>query len=790
MIDTPQPLFAGKGLSMIRHRFLIISLLSLSLIAQELSWTRVLSAEFFYTFAFLVLSLAMLGLGIGGLLVRLCSSLDRPERLWVYLSLTAVASMAGPPAVFALGLKFSALFAGWEMIGKLVIAIVLLSSSFLFGGIALAILFKHNHQDMPRLYMADLLGAGGGVVVALFMMNQIGTPQAVFLLVIPTLTAALLAARGAWRITAVLLATGAIALSVRGDQVLELSRPEPAPVIYKHWDATAKIKVYGFSEDYRGLNIDNIANSPVYRFDGVWDRPDSLRYEFGIDVSWLIGQFDSCTFLSLGAGGGSDVLQALQAGATEIHAVEVIPHVNRMMLEDDLSGYFQPATGNDAADSDSATNDNPAPTSAMSLAEFSGYIYRDPRVVVATEDARAYVRRYPGKFDVIYSLSSNTWAALASGSFALAENYLFTTEAFRDYWYALSDSGFLTMEHQFYMPRMVSEVVDALAAAGVDSPRDHFAVYNLPAMRRNLLLLSKRPLTDSIRYYAFGALTPDRHEALHLLYPAADSLSENLINRVVRDGWRAHALDADIDLSPATDNRPYIAQMGLWRNFDSAALDKVLPYEFFGFPLSTLIIVVILATVIVLVIPLNLLPYALSARKLRAAPWLYFFAIGAAFMAIEIVLIQKYTLFVGPSVYSIAVILLSLLLGSGIGSRFADRVPDALPFLGIAAWLFLDVLLFEWISSALAGTPMSLRMSVTAGMVLPLGFLMGMPFPKGTLRVKDLIDWGFAVNGAASVVGSTVILLVAFNYGFTVSLLLAGSVYLVAFGLFSLKRAW
>ena len=118
------------------------------------------------------------------------------------------------------------------------------------------------------------------------------------------------------------------------------------------------------------------------------------------------------TFLSLGAGGGQDVYQALQDGAKEIHAVEVISHLNELMQDGEL-------------------------------AEFSGYIYKAPRVVVISEDARAYVRRFTNKFDLIYSFSSNSFAALASGAFALAENYLYTTEAFIDYWNALSENGYM-----------------------------------------------------------------------------------------------------------------------------------------------------------------------------------------------------------------------------------------------------------------------------------------------------------------------------------------------------------
>ncbi|PKK83766.1 MAG: hypothetical protein CVT49_07035 [candidate division Zixibacteria bacterium HGW-Zixibacteria-1] len=452
-------------------------------------------------------------------------------------------------------------------------------------------------------------------------------------------------------------------------------------------------------------------------------------------------------------------MQALQHGATEVHAVEVNPHINQMML-------------------------------AGELAEYSGHIYDDPRVTVATEDARAYVQRFENKFDVIYSLSSNTWAALASGAFALAENYLFTTEAFEDYWKSLSDSGFMMMEHQFYMPRLVSELKNALKKQGVEDVTAHFAVYDLPQMRRNMILLSKQPLTDDIRNNAFGELTPEVYEYIHLLYPAPDSTKDNLINRIVLNGWENETDSAVIDISPSTDNQPFVAQMGLWKNFTSENLEKVLPYEFLGFPLSKIIIGIILLVVIAIIIPLNLIPYLKAGSKLRIAPWLYFFLIGMAFMAVEIILIQKYTLFIGPSVYSIIAILLTLLVCSGIGSRFADKVSNLVPFAGIIIWILLDIFLFRNLTYQLGHLTIVPRIITAMLLICPLGFFMGMPFPKGTLRVKELIDWGFAVNGAGSVLGSTLIVLAAFAYGFNAALLLGAVLYLMAFLLVSMKSAW
>ncbi len=742
-----------------RRGLVIVGLLSVSLISLELTWTRIFSAEYHYTFAFLILSLAVLGLGLGALAVRLCSRLDRDRSFIWLLALTAAAMLAGPPLVFRLGLDFGKLFHSPAMLARLLLAIVILGSSYLCGGAALALILRRNHQDVPRLYMADMAGAGVGIALIIPLMNQLGTPVAAFLCALPVLIATALAARGRWLVIPAVLGVALVLLGSRAEGLLEAPRAEPSPVIYKHWDAVAKLKVYEREPGLRGLNIDNAANSPVIEFDGNWDRPDSLRFQFGIDVENLIRRFDRCTFLSLGAGGGGDVLQALQAGATEIHAVEVVPHVNWLMTRGEL-------------------------------AEYSGRIYHDPRVIVATEDARAYVRRHPQTFDVIYSLSSNTFAALASGSFALAENYLFTTEAFRDYWNALTPHGFLSMEHQFYMPRLVSEVRDALVRLGVPDPESHFAVYKLPAMRRSLLLLSKDPLNDEIRQTAYGTGALQQPEYLQLVYPAAPGRAGNHYERIVTRGWRAAQDSLPIDLSPATDNRPYVAQLGLWRNLHLKKLPESGLAEFTGFPMAKLLIVVILGIALLLFVPLSFLPYFTGRERLRPVPWLYFFAIGVAFMAIEVILIQKYTLFIGPSVHSVITVLLTLLLFSGLGSRASRSVDDRVPFLGIALWLALQILVFGRLTSAWGGLTMVPRILISAILIAPLGFFMGMPFPKAGLRVGPLIDWGFAVNGAASVVGSTGILLVAFSLGFRAALALAGLVYLAALALLRREEAW
>ena len=761
-----------------RFARLVVALLSVTLLALELTWTRLFSAEFFYTYAFLALSLAVLGMGLGALAVRLFPRLGAERLLGPGLLATGLMALVGPPLVFRLGLDFTRLFGSPAMVGRFMVMLLCLGAPFFFGGMALVGIFKRGRDDLPQLYAADLLGAGLGVVFALLLMNGIGTPRAAVWLALPVLAAAVLTGRRAWRLLPLAVLAGMVLLTPRARTLLTSPREERAPVVYEHWDALAKVKQYSYG-DHRGLNIDNVANSPVLPFDGDWDK---LRAElepdgWDIDIGYLVDQFENCRFLVLGAGGGSDVLQALEQGAAEVHAVEVNPHINRMMLEGDPGGYIV---------RDSSTVDSTG--AIITCARLSGHLYRDPRVRVVSEDARTYVRRHPDSFDVIFSISSNTWAALGSGSFAFAESYLFTTEAFQDYWRALGPGGFLSMEHQVYMPRLVAEVIDALTAVGVPNPRDHFAVYDLPKLRRNVLLLSKRPLTDEIRSHAYRAMADGRTDFMRPLFPAPDSLRDRLVNRIATRGWRAAEDSAKINVSPACDNRPFIAQLGRWRNLEPGKFAKLTNYaEFQGFPVSKLILVVLLGVVLVLAVPVLCVPY-LTQPRLPVTAWLYFFALGIAFMAVEVILIQKYTLFLGASAYSTPTILLVLLVAAGLGSRWAPRFRPRMVFAWIALWLVLEAVALRGLTNALAGLPLAARTLITAVLVFPLGFFMGMPFPKGAARVGELVDWGFAVNGVGSVLGGTVVLLLALTWGFTASLLVMAAVYALAGLLFA--RAW
>jgi hypothetical protein len=188
--------------------------------------------------------------------------------------------------------------------------------------------------------------------------------------------------------------------------------------------------------------------------------------------------------------------------------------------------------------------------------------------------------------------------------------------------------------------------------------------------------------------------------------------------------------------------------------------------------------------------PLNLLPYFFKGEKLKKIPWLYFFTIGMAFMGLEIILIQKYTLLIGPSVYSIITILFTLLISSGIGSRFSAKIDENLIFSFIIFWILLDIFLFTNMIYWFGNLQLWPRIILVIIFIAPLGFFMGMPFPKAALRVGSLIDWGFAVNGTASVFGSTLAVFIAFTLGFSFMMVVCLLLYLMAYFMFVFKIAW
>lgn len=727
-------------MSPLRRDQVAIGLVAAMLVALEIVWTRIFSAEFFYSFAFLVVSLAVFGLGLGALSLRFWPAwITSPQIAALLASGTAA---IGPAAVTRLPIEFGALGRSGGDLALLAAGVGLLLLPYLAGGACCAALLRRHRANAAQLYAADLVGAAGGGAAAIAAMNVFGVPTAAVLCCIP----GALAGWGPGRyqrtgVLALLAALGGAALAA--DAALVPKAPTKAPVIAERWDALGRIQVFAHSAAVRGIDIDGAANMLLHRVRGDWrEGLPATAPEFALDLRPLVRALAPERVLVVGAGGGSEVMQAKWGGAQHVDAVEVNAGLNKMLTRGAQAAFF-------------------------------GHLYESAGVEVHSADARVYARQHPAAFDLIISRSSNTFAALSSGAFALAENYLFTVEAFADFYRALTADGVLLIEHQVYVPRLTSAALAALRALGL-AAESHLAVYDLPTQRRQVLVLGRQPLASSLVHATLPALFAAADPASRILHPTL--ATDHLISRIVADGWEAHWATAPIDISPTTDDRPFVAQMGRWDRWDAGSR----AFEFAGFPLARLLVSAVLIVVVAVGVPLLLLPRWRGQTGLAGAAWLYFAAIGMGYMLIEVVWIQQYSLLLGHSAYTFPIVLLALLLSSGAGSFCSQRGEPWWPFVFVAAWTAAHLVLFPHVVSLCGRLDWGVRVVISCALIAPPGFFMGMPFPRAVRAVGECIDWGFAVNGVASVFGAALAVFIALHWGFAAALGAAICCYLGA----------
>jgi hypothetical protein len=165
---------------------------------------------------------------------------------------------------------------------------------------------------------------------------------------------------------------------------------------------------------------------------------------------------------------------------------------------------------------------------------------------------------------------------------------------------------------------------------------------------------------------------------------------------------------------------------------------------------------------------------------------LYFGLIGLAFLLVEIPLLQRFILFLGSPAYAMAGILFTLLLFSGLGSRVSQQAPLQICLLGLALLLLCLPWMLPPVFDRALGWALHYRLALTAMLLAPVGFLMGIPFPGGISRLIErrgrasLVPWAWATNGATSVIASVLAALLALSFGFGWVLRLGALLYFCA----------
>lgn len=736
-----------------RH-LLAIALASFAVLFFQIAVTRVLSVVLWYHWAFLTISLAMLGLGVPGVWFALRSPSPR------LLPWSLVAGGLALPAAVAAALTIANRFGGWSVVA---IMGCLLVPLLLLGTAVCLLLLAARGAAVARLYGADLVGAAVAAAAVVPILFVLPTPLAIAWLGLLPIAAARLTGLN-WPAT--VLAAAAIAgtawlgtpFEVRWTKIYDES---VLPKIHERWTPTARLTFFD-AQAAAGTQRPSFGwgkgrNAPDVAVEEYWMEQDGSAgtpiTRFSGDTSAMRG-FDQLLFdvtsvgyqlrtprrvAVIGGGGGRDILTALRSGATDIDAVELNPGV-----VDAVSHRF---------------------------ADFSGDIYHARGVTPHVSEGRSFLTRSRGGYDLIQISLIDSWAATAAGAFALSENNLYTVEAYRLYLQRLSPDGLVATSRWRAGPmgleasRLLVMCQQALRENGAARPEQHLAV--IAGDHVSTVLTSAHPFTGD----EIAALrTVCAQRGFDLLYPAppaADNPADPAT--LLRDGPTALTARGLV-MTPPTDDAPFF--------FQTLPVFGRIDLEFarqFGVNSEAVAALQLLMVVLsLLTLLLFFVPFVFARRLPRPAGFwrgtAYFAAIGFAFMLVEVPWLQRFVLYLGHPSLAAAVVIGGLLLGAGIGSLCSGRtgLPRAQ-----RAWFVVPIALalanagMAPLFVATLGAAEPVRIGVALLLLVPTGFLLGHYFPLGMLRFGDQAKaWFWATNGACSVLAGVASLALAMTFGF------------------------
>jgi len=769
---------------------LAIFLCSLASLAYEVALTRIFSISLWYHFAFMIISIAMLGFAASGAALALVPRLKSVARISGYSLMLGISL----PLSYLLvnQIPFDPARLAWDRVQILYIGgyYLILAVPFFCTGLVIATAFTIQSSRSGLLYGADLLGAGLGSLGVLLLLGVMAPERGVFILALPPLAAAWLSGSTRLRVATLLCACLTLLLFVRPPEIAELRispykglssalRFPGATPLRSYYSPFARVDTFtspavrfapGLSLGYlealpqqTGLSVDGGEISAItdarsgkeLRF--LEQLPSALPYVIGTRQRVLI----------LDPRGGLQVLVASRLGAGEIVKVETNPELVRVIRGD--------------------------------WREFAGPIYDQ---LTFTGLGRSWLKGRQERFDII---DVSLMGTEASASFGIAEDYRFTVEAFREYLGSLSGNGLLSVNLYIIPPprielRILATMIAAMEEEGINEPSRHVAA--IRSWGTLCLLVKKAPLTaadiEAIRSFAAerwfdlvyypGICEAEANQYVKLPTDVYFRAFAALLARERRDRFMA---DYIFDIAPVRDDRPffhYFLKLGRSGDVYRAMGEK---WQFFleeGYIVPAVLAQVALLSLVLLLLPLSAIK-SIPGEAVRGRGLLPYFALlGCGFMFVETALVQKIILTLENPAYALATVLASLLVSSGGGSlmshRFA-RLRNPATAAMIALLVVIYTLFLPAVSVSLAPLAQPLKIGLVFLLFIPLGLLLGIPFPTG-LRILGnanplLIPWAWVINGCFSVLAPILAIMLATATGFTTVLVLGAAAYFLAF---------
>ncbi len=775
--------------------YLGLALLSAATLAFEISLTRLFSVTQWYHFAFLAVSVALLGYGASGTALSLVPRWANPPTAHrtSLLAILFAASVVG--AYLTLNfLPFDSYRIAWERIQVLYLVLYYLALTvpFFCAGLVTGLLLAAYPALASRLYAANLLGSALGGLLPLLILPLTGEGTVLVIGAIGLVAALIFLypqpSSILHRLTLLGLAGLLLILALFPPDLFQLRlspykglsqvlRFPDAEIVTQQWNAFSR--------------VDLVSSSAIRSAPGLsLSYPGELPQQDGV----FVDGDDLSAVVDTAAPGNVEILRSFTGYLPVALPYQMRPGGRALLLEPKGGLDIWVALGQGAS-AVTAVERN------LLLAQTSGDVYSQDRVQLVLEEGRSYAHRSVETFDLVHLVLNDSYRPVTSGAYSLGERYDLTVEAFQDYLARLEPGGLLLVERWLQLPpsellRAGATAVEALRQAGVEDPAAQLAV--LRSWQVGLILVKNGTFTpdDLAAIRAFS-----RQQGLDLV--ALPGLTEAEINqRNVLDEpvyFRAFSqLLADpevvyaeqpFDVHPTTDDRPFFFHFFKWAQTRAILQQLGKTWQPWGgsgfFVLVALLAVALVASAVLILLPLALAPTGRtqpgSKKAPRARMFFYFGLLGLGFLFVEIPLMQRFILFLGQPIFAFTAVLSSLLLFSGLGSLASPRIPShrMLPLLVIAILLYpLGLtLLFE----ALLGAPMALRLIATGLCLAPLGFLMGIPFPGGLdwlrRQAPGLIPWAWAINGSTSVLASILAAMIALSAGFSWVLVAAALAY-------------
>jgi len=754
-------------------------LISATVICFEIISTRISSVIFVNNYAFIILSLAILGLGMGGVF-----SYYRFSSSQISQVVRTIAQFIFITGIFLLVFIISVV--GFSITNPF-IYFLLLFLPFFFAGVVYALIFKIFADVSFKLYASDLIGAAVGSGLALLIFNIFNAPNAVlFLSLIMFLSAAILFREYFKKKMAIgvytLILLGMIILGCFGhkeflgevpigkfaEKDFHYVYPNLTPFDYKIVDS--RWSLYGRSDlvEYRQqdmvkqLFIDGAAGSPMYRFNGNPQNPDALLLNLLVTqtttIPFMFFQgYERDNMLIIGPGGGKEVLIGLLSGIGQITGVEVNPDFVDIVKDQSF---------------------------------FNGGIYTGfPNVRILVKEGRHFIKSTNQKYDLIVMALPSTEQLQNIDHLAASENYLLTVEAIQDYLKILTPEGSLifTVHNRWELIRLIVTTLYALDNIGISNQEalNHFIII-AEDYAPTIVIKKNAYRTDDIGVInnVIEQLPPELPAVTYLPYHwnQINNTIENQLLRNIRDNrisLRQYIEQDKYDISPVYDDSPYFYKIsrGIQRDY------------------LWLLIGVALFSIILITVPLTKIKKSVSENGMQALifPLKIFILIGVGFMIIEVTLFQKLILYLGSPTISLSVLLSSLLVGMGIGSYFGKRIQPENPqkrlkivSLAVVMIGIFTILFGPYLLNKLLIYSQVLRSIMCFVLLLPCGFFLGIPFPSALELLKlakldKYIPWMYGVNGSMSVLGSVLAVILSMACGYTLTFYIGLSFYLVVF---------